>query len=156
MKLDAKVIIVATLLLILALVSFFYWTTIALYILKILESKFLTFLIWVGLIITLIIHYNKNYDDDKNLISDKEGLEKPIDYVLFIMTYGAIGTSIQVLSKITFININFQSLSRCPDFTGFDNFSFIVVIIVLVFYSYIKIKPIIRETYINKEKIRKE
>lgn len=156
MKLDIKIIIVAVLLLILSLLSFLYWDKIAIYILHFLESQILTFLIWIGLIITLLIHYHKNYDDDENLISDKDGLDKPIDYALFIMTYGAIGTSVQVLSKITFININFKELTKCPDFTNFDNISFIVVIIVLIFLTYSRVKPIIRETYINKKKVRKK
>lgn len=153
-KLDLKVIIVAVFLIILAFTSYLNWELMSKYLMKFIDSKVLTFGIWVTLVVTAVIHYNKNYDDDKNLISDKEGLDRPIDYVLFVFTYGAIGTSIQALAKETFANYNFKELSKCSDFSGFDNLSFVIVIVVLVFYSYGKIKPIIQETYIEKVKIR--
>ena len=153
-KLDLKVIIVAVLLVILAFTSYLNWELMSIYLMKFIGSRILTFGIWASLVITAGIHYNKNYDDDKNMISDKEGLDRPIDYVLFVFTYGAIGTSIQALAKETFANYNFKELSKCSDFSGFDNLSFVIVIVVLVFYSYGKIKPIIQETYIEKVKVR--
>ena len=153
-KVDYKVVGVAIVLFIISVFSYTNWNLVSTFLMKFLESKILTFAIWILLIITSIIHYNKNYNEDKNMISDKEGLDKPIDYLLFVFTYGAIGSSIQALAKETFANYNFKELSKCAEFTGFDNASFFIVIIVLIFYSYGKIKPIIQETYIVKSKIR--
>lgn len=153
-RLDFKLIGVALFLVVLAFVSYVNWDIMSHYLMKFLESKIFTFGIWVLIVVTSIIHYNKNCDEDENLISDKEGLDRPIDYILFIFTYGAIGTSVQALAKETFANYNFKELSKCSNFSGFDNISFVIVIVVLVFYSYGKIKPIIQETYIEKVKVR--
>jgi hypothetical protein len=156
-KLNTKLVIVAIGLLVASSFSFSYWTFVSNMIMKILESKFLSFTIWAVIIITTLIHYNKNHGKDKNLISDKEGLEKPIDYIQFIFTYGAIGSSIQVLAKETFANLNFKELAKCSNFSGFDNLSFVIVIIVLIFYSYGKVKPIIEETYIiDKSSVKRK
>ena len=153
-KIDYKVLIVAIVLFIIAIHSYSNWELTSKHLMSLLSSKALTFGIWIALIITSIIHYNKNYNDTENMISDKEGLEKPIDYLQFVFTYGAIGASIQALAKETFANYNFKELSKCSDFNSLDNVSFLIVIIVLIFYSYGKIKPIIQETYIIKSKIR--
>ncbi|MFD2916374.1 hypothetical protein [Psychroserpens luteus] len=153
-KIDYKVVGVAIVLFLISVFSYTNWILVSTFLMKFLESKILTFAIWILLIITSIIHYNKNYNEDNNMISDKEGLDKPIDYLLFIFTYGAIGSSVQALAKETFANYNFKELSKCVEFTGFDNVSFFIVIIVLIFYSYGKIKPIIQETYVVKNKIR--
>ncbi|MBE7630468.1 hypothetical protein [Tenacibaculum piscium] len=155
-KIDYKVVGVAIFLLVISIYSYTNWNSVAKFLMTFLESKILTFGIWILLVITSVIHYNKNYDEDENMISDKEGLDKPIDYLLFVLTYGAIGSSVQVLAKETFANYNFKELSKCAEFSGFDNASFFIVIIVLIFYSYGKIKPIIQETYIVKSKIRLE
>jgi len=88
------------------------------------------------------------------LISDKEGLEKPIDYFQYILTYGSIGTSIQTLSKEVFLKYNFPEKQVCMYLNNFDYSTFVIVIFVLLFYSYGKIKPVIQETFVNKEKIR--
>lgn len=152
-KIDYKVVIVAIALLIIALYSYSNWELFSKHLMSLLGSKALTFGICIILIITSIIHYNKNYNDEENMISDKKGLEKPIDYLQFVCTYGAIGKSIQSLAKETFANYYFKELSKCSDFNVFDYVSFLMVIIVLIFYSYGKIKPIIQETYVIKSKI---
>jgi len=153
-NLDYKVIGVAIGLGIIAILSYVFWKPTSIYIMIILESKILTFFIWLILALTGIIHYYKNNAEDKNLISDKDGLDKPIDYLQFILTFGAIGSSIQILVRETFANYNFPKKSICVNFTGFDNATFVIVIIVLIFYSYGKIKPVIQETYVSKEKVR--
>lgn len=153
-KLDYKVIGVAVILGILAIVSYANWELTSGIIMSILESRKLTFLIWLILILTGVIHYYKNYEEDNNLISDKGGLDKPVDYLQFILTFGAIGSSIQILLRETFANYNFPNKSICSELTGFDNATFVIVIIVLIFYSYGKIKPIVQETYISKESVR--
>ena len=153
-KLDLKVIGVAIVLAILAITSYIYWEPTSEMLMKILESRILTFLIWLVLTLTGIIHYNRNNEDDKNLISDKDGLDKPVDYLQFILTFGAIGSSVQILLRETFANYNFPEKTFCKELTGFDNITFVIVIIVLIFYSYGKIKPVVQETYISKEKVR--
>ena len=153
-KLDYKVIGVAVVLGILAIVSYVNWEQTSESLMSILESRVLTFSIWLILILTGIIHYHKNYEEDNNLISDKDGLDKPVDYLQFILTFGAIGSSIQILLRETFANYNFPSKSICSELTGFDNATFVIVIVVLIFYSYGKIKPVIQETYISKESVR--
>lgn len=153
-KLDYKVIGVAIVLGILAIASYVNWEQTSKILMRILESRVLTFSIWLILILTGIIHYYKNYEEDNNLISDKDGLDKPVDYLQFIFTFGAISTSIQILLRETFANYNFPHKSICSELTGFDNATFVIVIIVLIFYSYAKIKPIVQETYISKESVR--
>lgn len=153
-NLDLKVVGVAIVLGVLAIISYLNWEMTAAILMSILESRELTFAIWLSLILTGIIHYNKNYEQDKNLISDKDGLDKPVDYLQFIVTFGAIGSSIQILLRETFANYNFPSKSICSQLTGFDNITFIIVITVLIFYSYGKIKPIVQETYITKESVQ--
>ncbi len=153
-NLDYKVIGVAIVLGVLAIVSYVYWKPTSEILMIILESRILTFCIWLTLVLTGIIHYYKNNEEDKNLISDKDGLDKPIDYLQFILTFGAIGSSIQILLRETFANYNFPNKSICNELTGFDNATFVIAIIVLIFYSYGKIKPIVQETYISKESVR--
>jgi len=153
-NLDFKVIGVAIGLGIIAILSYVFWKPTSEIIMTALESKIMTFCIWLILILTGVIHYYKNNPEEKNLISDKDGLDKPIDYLQFILTFGAIGSSIQILVRETFANYNFPEKSICSNFTGFDNATFVIVIIVLIFYSYGKVKPVIQETYISKEKIR--
>lgn len=155
-NLDYKVIGVALFLAVIAILSYYYWTPTSDFIMRTLESRILTFLIWLILAVTSIIHFYKNKQDNKNLISDNEGLDKPINYLQFIFTFGAIGTSIQVLSRETFANYNFLEKARCSDYSGFDNIAFIIVIAVLISYSYAKIKPVVQETYIVKRKVRRK
>lgn len=153
-KVDFKVVLAGLFLILISLLSYFKWSYFSNVILCVLNSNILTFIIWVFLTITSVIHFYRNNSEDKNLISDKEGLEKPIDYVQFIFTYGAICSSIQILAKETFVHYNFKELSKCTNFSGFDNISFVIVIIVLIFYSYGKIRPIVQETFMIKNKIR--
>lgn len=153
-KIDIKVVIIAIILVFISAGSFQKWNLISPVIMTFLESKWLTFGIWIILLVTLFIHYQKNNTAKTNLISDKEGLEKPFDYILFFFTYGAIGLSVQTLAKKTFAYYNFPNLSKCSEFTGFDNVSFVAVIIVLTIFCYEKIKPIFQETYTKKSKIK--
>jgi hypothetical protein len=153
-KLDIKVIIVTVFLLIIALISFKYWEYVSKFLMNVLNSKYMTVGGWVLLMITAFIHYYKNKDERKNVISDKEGLDKPIDYFMFFFTFGAIGTSIQVLAREVFAYYSFPDQCRIDSLKRFDIVSFIIVIIVLVFYCYNKIKPVLQETYIKKNKIQ--
>jgi hypothetical protein len=153
-KIDLKVVLAGIFLILVSTISYFKWRIVSSLIILILSSNILTFFLWIFLVVVSLIHYYRNSNDDKNLISDKEGLEKPIDYVQFIFTYGAICSSIQVLAKETFAHYNFKEQSKCINFTGFDNLSFVIVIIVLIFYSYGKIRPIVQETFMIKNKIR--
>lgn len=153
-KIDYKISSIAIMLIVIAIVSYTNWETVSKIILTILESRELTFIIWSFLITIGIIHYVKNHSENKNLISDKEGLEKPIDYFQYILTYGSIGTSIQILSKEVFLKYNFPEKQVCMYLNNFDYSTFVIVIFVLLFYSYGKIKPVIQETFVNKEKIR--
>lgn len=153
-KIDYKISSIAIMLIVIAIVSYTNWETVSKIILTILESRELTFIIWSVLITIGIIHYVKNHSDNKNLISDKEGLEKPIDYLQYIFTYGSIGTSIQILAKEVFLKYNFPEKQVCMYLNNFDYSTFVIVIFVLLFYSYGKVKPVIQETFVNKEKIR--
>ncbi|MCT4636576.1 MAG: hypothetical protein N4A72_02615 [Bacteroidales bacterium] len=153
-KLDLKVVFVAIFLFSVAITSLKYWEVVSGYLFDTLNSKTLTFVIWVILIITAVIHYQKNKDDDQNLISDKDDLDKPIDYVQFVSTFGAIGTSVQVLSREVFTFFTFPDLCKTASFKGFDILSFVIVIIVLTLYCYGKVKPVLQETYIEKSKIQ--
>ena len=153
-KVDLKLVLASIVLLVVALISFLNWSFVSSLIIQFLTSKILTFCIWAILTIVSIIHYFRNHEKDKNLISDKDGLEKPIDYFQFVATFGAIGSSIQILARETFASINFSKLAKCSEFSKVDIFSFFIVIIVLVFYSYNKIKPIFIETFVSKSKIR--
>ncbi len=152
-KLDFKVIFVALILFIIAIISLVYWELVSKFIMNILKSKSVTIGGWILLTITAFIHYHKNKYDDKNFISEKEGLDKPIDYLQFVLTFGAIGTSVQVLSREVFAFYNFPELCNTNRFLGFDIVSFLIVIVVLTFHSYGKIKPVLQETYIEKNKI---
>lgn len=153
-KLDFKLSSVAIVLIVLALVSYVYWKYVSVFILSILESESVTFILWLLLIITAIIHYYKNHSDNKNLISDNEGLEKPLDYGQFVFTYGSIITSIKILAKEIFTKYYFPDIKSCMIMNDFNYTTFILVVIVLSSYSYSKIKPVFQETYIKKEKIK--
>ena len=148
-KLDFKVIAVAIALLTLAGISYFNWDSFSLEILRFLDSNGLTFGIWAFLIITVIIHYQKSDKSNENRLSDKDGLEKPIDYALFVGTYGAIGTSIKTVGRELFARINVPDESLCKGFSNFDSVSFGAIVILLSIYFYHKVKPVVQETYIQ-------
>ncbi|MBE7671568.1 hypothetical protein F7649_10635 [Tenacibaculum piscium] len=75
-KIDYKVVGVAIFLLVISIYSYTNWNSVAKFLMTFLESKILTFGIWILLVITSVIHYNKNYDE--NIISDKEDLERVV------------------------------------------------------------------------------
>ena len=152
-KLDFKLIFVAIGLLILAYVSFNYWRFCAPVIFDLLDSRLLTFGIWTFLGVTLFIHYQLNHSTNENQVSDKDGLERPVDYLQYGATYGAIGTSIQVISREVFANYNFPELSKCSELEWFDGVSFLAALIILSLYCYVKLKPIIQETFLIKSKV---
>lgn len=154
-SLDVKTIGVAIVLLFVALVSYIFWGDISPWILTILNTPILTFIIWLVLGVLLFSHFRKNKTIKNGLISDKDGLEKPFDYIQSWFTYGVIGTSIQTLSREVFARLNFPELSGCLGFSDFDSLSFGGVIIVLAIYLYAKIQPIVEEDFfIHKNKIK--
>lgn len=148
-----KVIGVAILLGIIATISISNWEHTSKGIFTVLSSDIITTSIWISLVIFLIIHYVRNHNTEENVISEKEGLEKPIDYLQFLFTYGAIGLTLQTTSRELFAQLNFEELSKCQEMSGFDCFGFLAVIIVLSSYSYNKIKPVVLEAIKPKEKI---
>jgi len=151
-ELNWKLIVAIISLFVLSMFSFANWSNVSFFIMKLLESRYLTVGIWILILLIAIFHFYSH--TNKNLISDKEGLDKPIDYVQFVFTYSAIASSIQALSREVFAHYNFKTLSKCKDFNGIENVSFIIVIIVLTFYSYGRIKPIVKDLIYNKKKIR--
>lgn len=154
-NIDLKVVGVVVLLSIIAVISLSNWEQTSLFIFSILSSEKITTGIWGGLLIFLIIHYFRNRNTDDNIISEKEGLEKPIDYLQFLFTYGAIGLTLQTTTKELFAQLNFTELSKCRDLSNFDCFGFLAVIIVLSYYSYNKVEPVVMEALAlrPKEKI---
>jgi hypothetical protein len=152
-NLDTKFIIIAVILIGLSIVLFRFWNTIAPSIMRILNSDLLTFGIWSLLVVTSWMHYHRNKEIEQNPISDKKGLERPIDYISFITTIGAIGTTIQVLGKELFAYYNFPSMCKTTNFNGLDMVSFGIAIAVLILYSYGKMIPVIEETYTKRNKI---
>ena len=148
-----KLVIAIISLFALSIISFANWVEISELIMTLLESKYLTFSIWILLILIAFFHFY-SHTNSKNLISDKEGLDKPIDYLQFVFTYSAIASSIQALSREVFAHYNFKNLSKCKDFNSIENASFIIVIIVLTFYSYGRIKPVVKDLIYSKKKIK--
>lgn len=150
-KFDWKTFGVAIFLITLSLISFFQWTKVSVWLFDLLKSELLTFVIWIILIVILLIHYWKNKAKESNGISEKEGLEKPIDYLQFLFTFGAIGLTLQTIAKELFAHYNFSEFSKCIGLDGFDCFGFFAVIVVLIFYSYSNLQPIILDVFEKNE-----
>ncbi len=154
-RININLIVVALLLFLVSIVAYVFWNTIKYLICNILESGVMTAIIWILLFVIAIIHYFNNNIEDKNLINDREGLEKPFDYLQFVGTYGVILTSAQRLGKEFFLQWNFPDVTSCKNFTNIDNISLLCCVFVLVHYSFIKVSPIAIEAFTKKSPIQR-
>lgn len=147
---DFKTLWVIIILLVVIGISSLNWEYVSKLIFKVLDSRALTSIIWIFIILFSSVHYYKNHTKG-NTITDKTGLEKPIDYIQFAFTFSAIGMTIQTTARELFAQMNFSSNAKCSELDGYDCFGFFAVIIILVVYSYDKVKPVILETLQPKE-----
>ena len=149
---DFKVVGVIIILIAVIVISRNNWEFVSEQIFRILKSRTLTTVIWGFIILFSVIHYYKNHTKG-NTITEKTGLEKPIDYIQFAFTFSVIGMTIQTTARELFAQLNFAELSKCSDFDNYDCFGFFTVIVVLVVYTYGKVKPVIIETIQPKENV---
>lgn len=153
-NLNWKLIIVALLLFSSAVTAYYSWDVLKFGIAILLKSPILTLAIWASISIIAIMHYFNNHTEEPNSINDKEGLEKPMNYFQFIGTYATILTSAQTFSKEFFLQWNFPNETNCKNFTEFDRICIVSCIFVLMYYSFVKIRPVFEEAFKKKAKVR--
>jgi uncharacterized membrane protein len=146
-NLNWKLIIAALLLFISAIAAYYNWDFMKLLIAGFLKSPLLTLGIWALIVIVSIIHYINNHSQELNSINDKEGLERPLDYLQFIGTYATILTSAQTFGREFFFQWNFPNETNCKNFSEFDKICMISCVFVLIYYSFLKIKPVVGEAF---------
>lgn len=152
-NINLRLIYVALLLLLLFFSAFFAWEYVKFFIVLFLKSPILTVSIWFFLTIIAIVHYINNINKEPNSINDKEGLEKPMDYLQFVGTYATILSSAQTFAKEFFMQWNFPNETNCKNFNDFDKICIISCVFVLVYYSFIKIAPICSEAFKKKSPV---
>lgn len=153
-KLNLKLIFVTLLLLVSALAAYYYWTIMKEWILGTLKSEVLTFLIWAFLVVICLIHFVIYRSDESNVISDKDGLEKPLDYFQFVGTYGVILTFAKTFGCEFFVQWNFPEASNCNNFNKFDQICMISCVVLLINYSAHKIYPVLEDIFVKKVSIQ--
>ena len=153
-RLNLKLIFVTLLLLVSALVAYYYWVILREWILGTLKSDLLTFLIWTFLVVISLVHFFIYNEKKSNAISDKDGLEKPLDYFQFIGTYGVILTFAKTFGCEFFVQWNFPEMSQCDNFNKFDQICMVSCVFLLINYSLQKIYPVLEDIFIKKVSIQ--
>ena len=153
-KLNWRLIFVAIMLMALSLGAYYYWGVIKYWISSTLKSEILTVIIWIFLTTVLAIHFYIYRASNVNVISDKDGLEKPLDYLQFTGTYGVILTFAKTFSCEFFLQWNFPGESQCSNLGFFDKICMISCVFVLINYSFYKIWPVLEDIFIKKVSIQ--
>ena len=140
------------LLTLIASLAFYNWEWLSNTIMVGLKSSWLTFGFLTFLIVPTVIHFFRFNHSSEDTISNKSVFERPLDYLQFLVTYGAILLSIQAIARELFAYLNFPAEARCLDISVYDGFGFGATLIVLTTYSYAKVKPVFQQTFASERK----